>query len=252
LKRLSWVVAVLVGVVLLAACGQDVPPHGLRASEAVWCADEAGAVDTVNYQGHDGPLTAIAARVIELPGEVTVDELVDACLPRFRRSSSATVCEAYATADDVIALVDRIHTTAVHGDLTGERRGFPVVLRGDVVCEEVTLDLGIGVDQLRAWDGAATAAFNRAREVEGRLARAADEGCLSVDEARNLALDVRDDLRGDWPVVESVPGAEDEEHTGGCFDVRLARHGVIQVEWHYEISREPPRAMQLRCGFCLR
>jgi hypothetical protein len=78
-------------------------------------------------------------------------------------------------------------------------------------------------------------AFNRARQVEDRLARAADEGCLAVDEARSLALDARGELPGDWPVVESVPGAEDEEHFGLCFDVRLARHGLIQVEYHHEI-----------------
>jgi hypothetical protein len=230
--RMSRFAAVLVGGLLLAACGQDPPPHDLRATEEVWCADEDGTVDHVTYQGHDGPLTAIDVRVLEFGYDITEDDLLEACRPRLRWFTTATLCGAYAPPDRLREFVERLDATAVHGEPGQDRPVLPVVLRGDVACEDVTLDVGIGADQLREWDAATTEALRRARQVEARLSHAADDGCLDVHEARDLAVGVRDELDGDWPVIETVRGAEDEVHDGLCFDVRLDRHGVIRVNYH--------------------
>lgn len=237
--RLVWVVCrnaavAVVAVIavggLLGACEGTSPPQDTGATEAVWCADDDGVVDTVTYPGHDGDLTALDVQIIELSsGDTSDEELLEACSRPWRWLATDTLCEAYAPVGAVqrVAAQDRIN--AVHGDAGGHRPGFPVVIRGDVACEEVVLEVGRPADHLRSWD--ATEAFNLARRVEFDLAEATDHGCLGVADARALALQAREELSGDWPVLESTGGAEHDEHAGLCFDVRLDRSGFLHVDY---------------------
>lgn len=77
-------------------------PFGVRATEMVWCADAGGVVDTVTWQGHDGPLTDLDVQVVALEvGAVTEDELLDVCASRFGWLTGATLCEAFADTDSL-------------------------------------------------------------------------------------------------------------------------------------------------------
>ncbi len=228
--------------VLLAACAAPSPPVHPHATEAVWCAGPDGVIETVTWDGHDGELTGLDVRIIALAdGPVSDDDLIRACSRRWRWPARVTVCEASAAAETVTRMAERDHVTGIHGAPTSDRPGFPMVVRGRVGCEDVTLrladadhaaatDLGVLPLSSRSWPG--TDALNVARSVEQRLRTAADGGCLALGEARDLAIAAHDELAGDWPVVETTPGAADPEHAGLCFDVRLHRAGVIEVDYH--------------------
>jgi hypothetical protein len=241
---------------LLLGCGSgpDVP-FGVRATETVWCADRDGTVDTVTWDGHDGELTAVDVKIVELAvGSVSDGDLIGACSRPWpwRASATDTLCEAYTTAARVEQFTAEELVNAVHGEPTDQRPGFPVVIRGDVDCDNVRLQVGPEssvsttdgtwvADPLRPWNS--TDRFNQWRAAERRFAAASDHGCLDADRAHDIALSARDDLPGDWPVLESTSGADDASHAGLCFDVRLHRSGIIQVEYHSHVSPPGPASL---------
>jgi hypothetical protein len=235
-------VLVIAATLVVAGCGgaPDVP-SGVRASETVWCADRSGGVDTITWQLHDGEETTVDVKVLELTaGEVTEQDLVDACSRTLRWGASDTLCEAYVDAADLQRFAASESIVAVHGEMEDEERpGFPVVVRGIVDCEDLTPKVdtttaAIGAiavpSRMRAWGSTGT--FNAWRAEERGWRDAADAGCLGVEEARELALDARERLSGDWPVLDTAHAAEDPVHAGLCFDVRLDRGGFIEVGYH--------------------
>jgi hypothetical protein len=210
--------------------------------ETVWCTDAAGVVDTVTWEGHDGPLTDLDVKVVQLEvGTVSNDDLLDACAQRFRWPASATLCEVYAAPEALERYAATEFVSERYGESGSDRPGFPVVVRGRVTCEDVHLDAGPAAavaeasdfpiaDQLRAWQG--TDRFNDWRARETMWREAADVGCLDIDTARRHALTAQAELAGDWPVLETARDPEDPSHAGLCLDVRLQREGYIAVSYH--------------------
>jgi hypothetical protein len=240
----------LLALALLASCASrsEAPrrvaepdaPWDVRATETVWCADPDGVVDTIVWEGHDGNLSDIDVRVLGLSlGSVTDEDLVRVCANPGPATSAATICAAHTDEAVVVEYAGTDFVTAVHGEPTADRPGFPIVLRGAVDCDDVELhippvtdaDPYTWADQLRTWRS--TKDYNTWRAVEGRFGAAAEGGCLDVEAAREMALAARSELPGDWPVLESTHGADDPEHAGLCFDVRLHRSGVIRVEYRH-------------------
>lgn len=215
-------------------------PFGVRATEIVWCADADGVVDTVTWRGHDGSLTELDLKVIALDvGAVAEADLLDACARRLRWPTRTTLCEAYAEWPDAGATMALV--SARHGEPGPDRPGFPVVVRGRVACEDVTLQAGPAaalaeandlpvVNRLRVWQ--ATQRLNDWRTREGVWREAADGGCLDIAAAREHALTAQAELDGDWPVLETARDPEDPSHAGLCLDVRLQREGFIEVGYH--------------------
>jgi hypothetical protein len=249
------------GLVLAAAVagctGAPDVPIGARATESVWCADADGVVDTVTWEGHDGPLSGVDVQVVELDsGAVSEEDLLDACARRFRWPASATLCEAYAAAEGLRRYSESEFVAEQHGEPGADRPGFPVVVSGQVQCEEVELDAGpaaasaeVGhppvTDRLRSWQS--TQRFNdwRGREAAWREAawrEAADEGCLDIDTARENALTAQAELAGDWPVLETARNPEDPSHAGLCFDLSLRREGYIDL--NYQDGPQTPAGVE--------
>lgn len=224
-------------VVVAGCAGPPDVPFGVRDSETVWCADADGVVDTVTWQGHDGPLTALDVRVLELhDGPVSEEDLVEACARQWRWSARHTVCEAYT---DVDALRRHAASELVadrHGEAGARPPGFPVVVRGGVRCEDLVLRMPDASDPVPAPDRLrplrAIESFNgwRARETAWR--DAADAGCLDLAMARGHALTAQAELDGTWLVLETAHDPEHPSHAGLCFDVRLRRGGFIEVGYH--------------------
>lgn len=237
----AGVVLAVVGLVAGCSSAPDVP-FGVRATETVWCADADGVVDTVTREGHDGPLTDLGVRVVELAvGAVSEADLLDACARRFRWAGSSTLCEAYAAPEGVDRYAATEFVSGQYGQADADRPGFPVVVRGQVSCVEVRLDAGPAAaaadandlpiaDRLRDWQS--TERFNEWRAREDLLRTAADGGCLDIASARQHALDAQAELAGDWPVLETARDPEDPSHAGLCLDVRLQREGYIEVSYH--------------------
>jgi hypothetical protein len=236
----------LAGLVLaatVAGCtsAPDVPV-GVRVTETVWCADADGVVDTVTWEGHDGPLTGVDMQLVELDaGAVSEEDLLDACARRFRWLESATLCGAYAAAKGVRRYAETEFVSEQHGEVGSDRPAFPVVVRGQEQCDDVELDAGPAAasaevdgfpvaDRLQGWQS--TQRFNDWRAREAAWREAADEGCLDIDTAREHALTAQAQLVGDWPVLETARDPEDPSHAGLCLDVRLKRGGFIEVSYH--------------------
>lgn len=240
--RVSAGVAVALSAVLAGCVSATEVPFGVRATEAVLCADAAGVVDTVTWQGHDGPLTDLDVKVVQLEvGPVSNDDLLDACARRFRWPARATLCEAYATSEALEGYAATEFVSERYGEPGSDRPGFPVVVRGRVTCEDVHLDAGPAAaiseasdvpiaDQLRAWQD--TDRFNDWRARETMWREAADVGCLDIDTARRHALTAQAELAGDWLVLETARDPEDPSHAGLCLDVRLQPVGYIEVSYH--------------------
>jgi hypothetical protein len=217
-------------------------PFGVRATETVWCADADGVVDTVTWEGHDGALTGVDVQVVELDaGAVSEGDLLDACARRFRWLESATLCEAHAAAEGVRRYDETEFVSGQYGELGSDRPAFPVVVRGQVQCEDVELEAGPAAgsaevddlpvaDRLQRWQS--TQRFNDWRAREAAWREAADEGCLDIDAAREHALTAQEELVGDWPVLETARDPEDPSHAELCLDVRLKREGFIEVSYH--------------------
>jgi hypothetical protein len=223
-------------------------PFDVRATETVWCADAHGVVDTVTWQGHDGPLTDLDVQVVALEaGAVSVDELLEACAGRFRWLTSATLCEAYADGESLERFATTEFVSERYGEPGVDQPGFPVVVRDRVPCEDVELQAGPAAavadasdqpiaDRMRDWD--TSQRFNDWRAREARWRDAADGGCLDIDQAREHALAAQAELDGDWPVFETARDPEDPSHSGLCLDVRLQRGGFIEISYH---AVETPR-----------
>ena len=238
--------AVAVGVVLagLAAGCASAPdlPFGVRATETVWCADADGVVDTATWQGHDGPLTGLDVKVVELDaGDVSEGDLLDACTGLLGWLTSATLCEAYAAPEALQRDTTTHAVSEVYGQPGPDPPGFPVVVRGRVSCADVPLDAGPAAalarsndhpiaDRLRDWPS--TQRFNEWRAREAMWRDAADDGCLDIDAAREHGLTAQAELEGDWPMLETARDPEDPSHAGLCFDVRLRRQGFIEIGYH--------------------
>ena len=235
-----WVAVLVVAATATGCASAPEVPVGLRATETVWCADAEGVVDTVTWEGHDGSLTDVDVQVVGLDGgAVSEQDLLDACARRFRWLASATLCEAYTTVEGVRRYAETEFVSEQHGEPGQDPPGFPVVVRGQVQCEDFELDSGPAdasgdghpvADRLRGWQS--TQRFNdwRSREVAWR--EAADEGCLDIHEAREYGLTAHEELAGDWPVLETARAPEDPSHAGLCLDVRLQREGFIDVGYH--------------------
>lgn len=165
MRRVVARAGAVVAVVGLAAGCSSAPdvPFGVRATETVWCADDDGVVDTVTWEGHDGPLTDLDVRVVQLAaGDVSEADLLDACSRRFGWAASPTLCEAYAAPSGIDRYAATEFVSERYGEAVADRPGFPVVVRGQVSCEDLRLDAGPDAavadandlpiaDQLRDW-----------------------------------------------------------------------------------------------------
>lgn len=253
-RRAGWAGVALVVAGGVAGCGSAADlPVDARATETVWCADADGVVDTVTWQGHDGPLTDLDVKVVELDADdVAEDDLLDACARRFRWLTNAALCEAYAAPDELDRYAATEFVSARYGEPGSDPPGFPVVVRGGVSCEDVQLEAGPAAavadandlpiaDQLRDWQGTEQLNAWRAREEVWR--EAADEDCLDIAAARDHARTAQAELVGDWPVLETARDPHDPSHAGLCLDVRLRREGFIEVSYHAVEGPSRPGAM---------
>jgi hypothetical protein len=244
-----------VGLVVAGCSSAPDVPFGVRATETVWCADADGVVDTVTWQGHDGPLTGLDVQVVALgAGAVSEDDLLDACAGRFRWLTGATVCEAYADVESLERFATTEFVFERYGEPGPDGPGFPVVVRDRTSCADVELDAGPAAavaaagdrpiaDRLRDWD--TSQRFNDWRAREAAWRDAADGGCLDLGQAREHALAAQAELDGDWPVFETAHDPEDPTHAGLCLDVRLQREGFIEISYHaVETTQGRPGAVE--------
>ena len=140
-------------------------------------------------------------------------------------SGDLTFCSANIPEEAYLRRVEERREPVLAGDVSKASALMPIVLSWQTDCDKVELDVEPPMS-LSPLNQADIDRINRVREAEITFRATAMQQCISYDEAIQTAAQARQNLDGEWPLIEGPDGNGSAE----CHQLWIEQWGLLSLQ----------------------